>query len=400
MSLHWTYREVSEDDLLQGDILERTDALEDVLKIYHPYFCRDVITGFLVLTQSCDLVRDKSGNCKAPYISIAVIRELEPLLPDLLGPTCGAGIENVYLDESRYAARDILRKLINQNDQSRGLFYLHPVSAIEHSLNILAFPSICLLRVSIALRRQHYSILVEARRLHLENEYANKLGWLAGNLFSRIATKDWEEQQGHAKASEEQCNRLLASISEKDDQNWIPSSWLEAAKKNGKDLTKIDPSIMRSELDAIKPPTAIESAATVITSVAEKTIANSKLQEIQARLAESTGFCEHVAEHFANVFADLINAGEVAQLKERLVQANYGSKMALVVVRQVLVEFYPQDLPADRFAETLRELTIDRETIKVLGHHLRQILNDDQLAASIKREAENKRLFSEYKTFH
>ena len=99
MSLHWTYREVGEEDLLQGDILERTDALIEILRKYHPYFCREEYTGFLVLTQSCDLVRDNKGECKAPYISIAVIRELEPLLPELLSPICGAGIDNVYLEE-------------------------------------------------------------------------------------------------------------------------------------------------------------------------------------------------------------------------------------------------------------------------------------------------------------
>ena len=33
------------------------------------------------------------------HINIAVIRELGPLLPELLGPICGSGISNVYVEE-------------------------------------------------------------------------------------------------------------------------------------------------------------------------------------------------------------------------------------------------------------------------------------------------------------
>jgi len=395
MSLHWTYREVGEEDLLQGDILERTDALIEVLQEYHPYFCREEYTGFLVLTQSCDLVRDNKGECKAPYISIAVIRELEPLLPELLSPICGAGIDNVYLEEGRYAARDVLRKVINQNDQARGLFYLHPVSTEERSLRILAFPSVGLLRVSIALRRQHYDILLDARRFHLDGEYANKLGWLSGNLFSRVATKDWEDQEGHAKASEVQCNKLLEAVTVKDQQNWIPASWLDAAWKKGKDLSTIKPAVMRSELDAIKPPSPVESAAKVVTTIAEKTIANLTLENIQKDLAANPVFLEQVADHCVSLVEDRLESNEPVQLREALIEARYGSALATFVVRRVLGEFNQEELPAEQFGDFLRERKVGQDTMKVFGNHLRPIVSDDQRASAIKRAAENKRLFSD-----
>jgi len=395
MSLHWTYREVGEDDLLQGDILERTDALIDVLQEYHPYFCREEYTGFLVLTQSCDLVRDNRGECKAPYINIAVIRELEPLLPELLSPICGAAVDNVYVEERRYEARDVLRKVINQNDQARGLFYLHPVSTEKRSLRILAFPSVGLLRVSIALRSQHYGVLLDARRFHLDGEYANKLGWLSGNLFSRVATKDWEDQEGDARASEVQCNKLLEAVTEKDGQNWVPASWLEAARKQGRDLSAIRPAVMRSELDSIKPPSAVESAAQVVAEVAEQTIANPTLENIQKNLAANQAFLTQVADHCVSLVEDRLESDERAHLREALIEAKYGATLATFVVRCILREFNREELPLEQLGDFLRERKVEPDTIKVLGNHLRRILNDDQRASAIKHAAENKQLFSD-----
>jgi len=49
-----------------------------------------------------------------------------------------------------------------------------------------------LLQVSVALKSQeHYGELVKARRGRLVEQFQSKLGWLIGNLFSRVATQDW-----------------------------------------------------------------------------------------------------------------------------------------------------------------------------------------------------------------
>ena len=61
MSTHWTYEAIPpEADLAQGDILEPTSALREVLREIHPYFLNPKYVAFLVLSQSCDLVR-RSG---------------------------------------------------------------------------------------------------------------------------------------------------------------------------------------------------------------------------------------------------------------------------------------------------------------------------------------------------
>lgn len=392
--MHWTYCDVTDEDLFQGDILDPTDALGSILREYHEYFCREQYTGFVVLTQSCDLVRH-AGTCKAPHITIAAIRELAPLLPEILAPIAGAGVENVYVEESRYQAKDTLRRIINQNDQSRGLFYLHPVATgVAPSLKVLTTASVAMLRVSISLRRKHYDVLCDARRYRLDPEYANKLGWLTGNLFSRVATKDWEDQEQDPKASATQCERLLQSITAEGRQNWVPQSWLDAARNKEVDLTRINPNAMRSSIETHKPPTPREAAAEVVSDVAEKAIANVGLQQIQSDLQENDAFIQEMASHLASLVRDSLKEEEHEQLRIEFADTRHGKGMATYVVRVLLVDFNKQGLPAEDFSDFLTSREIPTQTIKTIENVLRPIVNDRQRATAIKNTAENKRLFS------
>ncbi len=75
-------------------------------------------------------------------------------------------------------------------------------------------PSVIMLRISIALRREHYDLLCQARCGRLSAEYANKLGWLSGNLYSRIATPDWEDQEHDKDASAKLAKAYLNRITQ------------------------------------------------------------------------------------------------------------------------------------------------------------------------------------------
>ena len=75
MSCHFTYVDnYKRDDLRQGDLLRITDDLSSVLKKYHPHYLKSDYTYFLVLSQSCDLVRREGRPCNANYISLAAVR--------------------------------------------------------------------------------------------------------------------------------------------------------------------------------------------------------------------------------------------------------------------------------------------------------------------------------------
>ena len=48
------------------------------------------------------------------------------------------------------------------------------------------------LKVSIALKSElHYDACLDAKRLELSDEFKAKLGWLVGELYSRVGTTDW-----------------------------------------------------------------------------------------------------------------------------------------------------------------------------------------------------------------
>lgn len=194
MALHWTYQAFEpEDDLQQGDILLPTPALGGLFSTYDPYFGRPQYLAFMVLTQSCDLARRGDRACSASYVSIGVVRSLSEVLHRLLETECREaipGVRGAYRACDKERAQWLLGRILNQNEQKLGLFYLYPDSAIGLAEDAVAF-----LRISVAFKSEHYGRLCEARRGRLAPDFQSKLGWLVGNLYSRVGTRDWEEAE-------------------------------------------------------------------------------------------------------------------------------------------------------------------------------------------------------------
>ena len=161
------------ESLAQGDIVARTPELLDILSKYHSHFEDARYVGFMVVTQSCDLVK-RTGGIRTPYISLAVIRELDPLLPKLLNGVCTTKVKGVYDEDHLDRAVTKITTLINQNEQGLGYFYLHPIVNEEDDdiTDVLATRSVAMLRVKISLRREHYDVLLQSRRLGLAQPYA------------------------------------------------------------------------------------------------------------------------------------------------------------------------------------------------------------------------------------
>lgn len=189
--MHWTYRSFNpEDDLEQGDIIEPNAEMLALFQQVHPHFCDPKYLTFIIVSQTCDLVRRSSG-CKARHLSLAVVRSISAVMPRLLDEYAIKGIEGVYRKSRRRDTKLLLTRIINQNEQAAGIFYLHPDADAgigEHA--------VAMLRVSIAVRAEHYHLLCHARRGRLVSEFQMKLGWLTGNLYSRVATPDWPETTG------------------------------------------------------------------------------------------------------------------------------------------------------------------------------------------------------------
>lgn len=188
--IHFTYKlNPDMQSLCQGDVLKITEELIEVLKNVHPYFLNKQYKYFMVLSQSCDLVRRNGKNCKTPYITLAAVRRYS----DFLGKMLISGNfaeENKGLllmdDKNKERAYQLIERIYNNTESE--YFFLYKEEALDFQESMVAY-----LKVSIALKsNEHYDKCLNAKKLELEDEFKAKLGWLVGNMYSRVGTADWD----------------------------------------------------------------------------------------------------------------------------------------------------------------------------------------------------------------
>lgn len=146
----------------------------------------------MVLTQTCDLVRrvGSAGNptCKARYISIAAVRPISLVFQREIQKFQYTPIEAKYqLCNENYRGRikDFIARVLNNNEPE--FFYLR-----EEPSCGLTQPHCAFLALSIPVKSElHYDKILAAKILQLEDGFQHKLGWLTGNLYSRVGTPDW-----------------------------------------------------------------------------------------------------------------------------------------------------------------------------------------------------------------
>ena len=189
-NIHFTYKpEPDMETLCQGDVLEITEELSTVLKCVHPYFLNEQYKFFMVLSQSCDLVRRNGKSCKTPYITLAVVRSYSDFLERIF--LKGKYVEKVdgllIMDEkNKDHAYQLVERVYNNTEPE--YFFLYKEDALEFPESMVAY-----LKVSIALKsNEHYDKCLNAKRIELTDEFKAKLGWLVGNMYSRVGTADWD----------------------------------------------------------------------------------------------------------------------------------------------------------------------------------------------------------------
>jgi len=204
LKLFHAYRKSASQDLEQGDLLEKNEAVKAIINVVHPYYLKDDYTHFIVLTQSCDLVRRKAGLCKSRYITLAAVRPLNLVIQ--------REIEG-YQDEFDKAAMvcskkhrlelvQFVQRLHNYNEPD--YFYLHS----EPSLGF-PDPHCAFLRLSVSIKSTlHYQACLNARILSLNDVYQAKLGWRVGDMYSRVGTEDWTD----GVESKEEFDKRIATL--------------------------------------------------------------------------------------------------------------------------------------------------------------------------------------------
>jgi hypothetical protein len=212
MAKHYVYADPDKTSLKQGDVLDRTADLTRLLLEYHPYFGRhEAYKYFMVLTQTCDLVRRPKP--KSRYINLAAVRAIEDVLR-----LEAAKSQDQWQKETRCISGKLkgglmlfLARLLNNNEPE--YFYLHEDQTLGLTGNNCAF-----LAVSVPLRVEHYECCLQAKTSELKEPFQAKLGWLIGNLFSRVGTAEWDAEVPDKKLSAAAKEIVDATFITVDDQ--------------------------------------------------------------------------------------------------------------------------------------------------------------------------------------
>lgn len=220
--MHFTYsfvpdvKNVTDEDkktnarycLAQGNLIERTEAVDAILKADHAWCVNPGCVALCVVTQSCDLQwryldpnqrKLETAEPHAFYVTAAVVKRFEDTVP----------AEEVAdrFQQSRTVRR--IQNFINQNDTSRGLFFLYRDKDVEiHDYWTVDLRALLTIPVSRKSKGDHYLDLVNSRFATLNPVFATRLGWMTGNLFSRASVEDWEFYE--EEASQDGANQLMS----------------------------------------------------------------------------------------------------------------------------------------------------------------------------------------------
>lgn len=287
--MHFTYEEekFSETELCQGDVLRRTPQLDALLQSVHQHFHKKSSNlYFMVLTQTCDLVLRGGGACKARYITLAPIRSLDSLLSreiDAQALKVNAQLP-VLTDKAKSKLSEFLTRLLNNNEPN--YFYL------ESAGTPLAQDCCAHLDLSIAVKTtEHYATCLDAKILQLSDTFQAKLGWLTGQLYSRVGTEDWDVKLANTKVTAALKNAAI----------WIP----ETTRKH-----------LEAEF-SVQPEAATLSAAEIAQSIKKmpkkKDQILQKVDQIVTKALEET-----LRGH------DPANVGAVAKRVRKLLDADVG----------------------------------------------------------------------------
>lgn len=171
--------------------------------------------GFMVVTQCCDL-----QHGKAQHLAIAPIRTLSSYVSEVaveaLRSTDRIGVH--VSDKALGQITNETTRLLNNN--CPGFFFLRGDQAHGMPANGVAF-----LRLKLGFRSRHMPELLAAKCGQLDSNFRSKLGWLLGNIYSRVGTRDWD----HLELRGELANAL-------ESLNAYPKKVFDAARERAVEL--------------------------------------------------------------------------------------------------------------------------------------------------------------------
>ncbi len=199
MATHYTYGELDKGRLCQGDVLRKTPQLVSLLKKYHSHYAdHPDYRYFLVLTQSCDLYRRNGSPPASRYITLAAVRPIEEAIRREARSRQQWWQEPTRVLSLRAFDELVLFTESLFNNNIPNYFYLHEDISLGISGRHCAF-----LALSVALKIDHYDLCLDSKLAQLKEPFQAKLGWLVGNMYSRIGTEEWDDHYGRNDARKE-----------------------------------------------------------------------------------------------------------------------------------------------------------------------------------------------------
>lgn len=187
---HFAYATPNMSVLRQGDILRRSSDLIDVIAKWHPYFAKEQYRYFQILTQSCNL-EQTDGRDPISHITLAAVRSVDEAISRearrhqewwMSGLRC-------ISDKNYDKLTHLVARLIDNIEP--GYFYFPEETEFGISGDNCTF-----LRLSIALKNEHFEICRRAKIAELRGEFQAKLGWNVGALYNQVGTPGWDDKYG------------------------------------------------------------------------------------------------------------------------------------------------------------------------------------------------------------
>jgi hypothetical protein len=207
-------------------------------------------------------------------LSVALGREIAKHQDDL---AFAAGVCDAKSRQSVYL---FLERLLNNNEGE--YFYLEP----EPAMGVLE-ASCAFLRLSVAFRaEEHYERLRAARLLSLDEVFQAKLGWLVGNMYSRVGTDDWVPDHTTKDAFKGKIDTLLNEA-----VRWVDTEKLRVAKKQW--VEGGSPDEFRQHLDTINVQSRRDRAIDAVVAIlrTQQLIADEQAeQRLRLRLKNDPDF--------------------------------------------------------------------------------------------------------------
>jgi hypothetical protein len=105
----------------------------------------------------------------------------------------------------------LLSNIVNHKENKADYFFLHPAPQVGIGDDWV----VDLRTVFSLVSRFHYPSIRRSRMVSLNEVFANRLGWMMGNMYARIPTPTWNEIRPERKQSDsDYLKRLLQKIAQ------------------------------------------------------------------------------------------------------------------------------------------------------------------------------------------